>query len=172
MRAPRRYETRKKSRQLRLTHLSELMDGVRASRGEGEKSKCFINKVPCHARKSVKQKVLSSNSSLCSIGPLSNVHFPSKRVTFILFLELLLGLPGGSAGKKYACNVGDLGLIPGLGRSPGEGNSYPLQYCGLENSMDCTVRGGHKELETVSSVSQNKQFKIIFCLQRGIFGVA
>ena len=49
--------------------------------------------------------------------------------------------PGGSAGKESACNVGDLGLIPGLGRSPGEGKGYPLQYCGLENSMDCIVHG-------------------------------
>ena len=45
--------------------------------------------------------------------------------------------PGGSAGKESACNAGDLGLIPGLKRSPGEGN--PLQYSGLENFMDCTV---------------------------------
>ena len=43
----------------------------------------------------------------------------------------------GSAGKETACNVGDLGSIPGLGRSPGEGKCYPLQYSGLENSMDC-----------------------------------
>jgi len=50
-----------------------------------------------------------------------------------------MGFPGGSAGKESACNVGDLGLIPGLGRSPGEGNGYPLQYSGLENSMDCIV---------------------------------
>jgi len=42
----------------------------------------------------------------------------------------------GSAGKESACNVGDLGSIPGLERSLGEGNGYPLQYCGLENSMD------------------------------------
>ena len=42
----------------------------------------------------------------------------------------------GSAGKESASNAGDLGLIPGLGRSPGEGNGYTLQYCGLENSMD------------------------------------
>ena len=42
----------------------------------------------------------------------------------------------GSAGKEFACNAGDLGLIPGLGRSPGEGKVYPLQYCGLENSME------------------------------------
>ena len=51
------------------------------------------------------------------------------------------GFPGGSAGKESACNTGDLGLIPGLGRSPGEGNSYPLQYSGLENFKDCTVHG-------------------------------
>ena len=49
---------------------------------------------------------------------------------------LLLGFPCGSAGKEPACNVGDLVLIPGLGRSPGEGKGYPLQYSGLENSMD------------------------------------
>ena len=42
------------------------------------------------------------------------------------------GFPGGSAGKESACNAGDLGLIPGLGRSPGEGNGYLLQYSGLE----------------------------------------
>ena len=41
--------------------------------------------------------------------------------------------------KESACNVGDLGSIPGLGRSPGEGKGYPLQYSGLENSMDCIV---------------------------------
>ena len=47
-----------------------------------------------------------------------------------------MGFPGGSDGKESACNVGDLDLIPGWGRSPGEGNGYPLQYSGLENSMD------------------------------------
>ena len=47
-----------------------------------------------------------------------------------------LGFPGGSDGKASACNVGDPGSIPGLGRSPGEGNGNPLQYSCLENSMD------------------------------------
>ena len=51
-----------------------------------------------------------------------------------------MGFPGGSDGKESACNAGDLGSVPGLGRSPGEGNGYPLQYC-LENSMDCIVHG-------------------------------
>ena len=46
------------------------------------------------------------------------------------------GFPGGSDGKESACNVGDLGSIPGLGRSPAEGKVYPLQYSCLENSMD------------------------------------
>ena len=51
----------------------------------------------------------------------------------------ILGLPCGSAGKESACNAGELGSIPGMGRSPGEGKGYPLQYYGLENSMDCIV---------------------------------
>ena len=50
-----------------------------------------------------------------------------------------LGFPGGSAGKESARNVADLGSIPGLGRSSGEGKGYPLQYSGLENSMDCII---------------------------------
>ena len=56
-----------------------------------------------------------------------------------LFIDLLQHLV--SAGKESACSVEDLGLIPGLRRSPGEGNSYPLQYSGLENSMDCIAHG-------------------------------
>ena len=44
--------------------------------------------------------------------------------------------PGGSDGKESACNAGDLGSVPGLGRSPGEGSGYPLQYSCLENSID------------------------------------
>ena len=47
-----------------------------------------------------------------------------------------LGFPGGSDGKESACNVGDLGSIPEFGKSPGEGNGYPLQYSCLENPMD------------------------------------
>ena len=54
---------------------------------------------------------------------------------------VFLGFPGGSAGKESACNVGDLGSVPGLGRSPGEGIGYPLQYSRLENPMDYIVHG-------------------------------
>ena len=52
-----------------------------------------------------------------------------------------MDFPGGSAGKESAFNAGDLGLIPVLGRSPGEGKGYPLQYSGLEISMNCMVHG-------------------------------
>ena len=51
-----------------------------------------------------------------------------------------VGFPCGLAGKDSACNVGDLGSIPGLGRSPGEGKGYPLQYSSLENAMDCQTQ--------------------------------
>ena len=54
----------------------------------------------------------------------------------VSFMVMLWGFPGGSAGKESALNVGDLGSIPGLGRSPGEGNGNPLQYYCLENLMD------------------------------------
>ena len=60
-------------------------------------------------------------------------------VYILYFSSSFKSFPCGSAGKEPACNAGDLGLIPGLERSPGEGNSYPLQYSGLENSMDCIV---------------------------------
>ena len=64
-----------------------------------------------------------------------------------------MGFPGGSAGKESACNAGDLALIPGLGKSPGEGKGYLLQYSGLENSMDCIVQWGHKESDTTEQLS-------------------
>ena len=54
---------------------------------------------------------------------------------------VFLDFPCGSGGKESTCNVGDLGLIPVLRRSPGEGKGYPVQYSGLENSMDYPVHG-------------------------------
>ena len=63
-----------------------------------------------------------------------------------------MGFPCGSAGKESACTVGDLGSIPELGRSPGEGKGYPLQYSGLENSMDYTP-WGRKESDTTEQCS-------------------
>ena len=66
---------------------------------------------------------------------------------------VFLGFHGGSDDKEFACYVGDLGSIPGLGRCPREGNGFPLQNSGLENSMDkgawwATVLWGHKKLDT------------------------
>ena len=58
--------------------------------------------------------------------------------------------PGGSDGKESDCNSGDLGSIPGLGRSPGEGHDHPLQYSGLENFIDCIVHGVAKSLTRLS----------------------
>ena len=58
-----------------------------------------------------------------------------------LSTPVFLGFPGGSAGKESACSEGNLGSIPGLGRSPGERKGYPLWYSGLENPMDCIVQG-------------------------------
>ena len=57
-----------------------------------------------------------------------------------LLIPVFLGFPYGSTGKESACNVGDLGLIPGLERFPGKGKGYTLQYSGLENSW---IRVGH-----------------------------
>ena len=61
-----------------------------------------------------------------------------------------VGFSCGSAGKESTCNVGGLGLVPGLGRFPGEGKGYPLQYSGLENSMDCIVHGISKSQTRLS----------------------
>ena len=85
--------------------------------------------------------------------------FPLKktnlRLSVFIFLLLFLGFPGGSEGKASACNVGDPDLIPGLGRSPGEGNGNPLQYSCLENPMDggawwATVHGVTKSQTRLS----------------------
>ena len=81
------------------------------------------------------------------------IHWRRERLP----IPVLLGFPCGSAGKESACNVGDLGSIPRLGRSPGEGKGYPLQYSGLENSMDSALHGVTKSwtwLSDFHSLSQ------------------
>ena len=95
---------------------------------------------------------------------LSNVaedhHMLNSRASSYLFSWKLCGFggfPGSSAGKNSACNVGDLGLIPGLGRSPGEGKGYPLQYFGLETSMDCIVHGVAKSRTQLSDFRSHFQ---------------
>ena len=78
----------------------------------------------------------------CWVG---KIHWRRDRLPTPVFL----GFPCTSAGKKFACNVGDLGSILGLGRSPGEGKVYPLQYSG-QNSMDCIVHGVPKSWTQLS----------------------
>ena len=67
-----------------------------------------------------------------------------------IYFNIYGDFPGGLAGKESACNVGDLGLIPGLGRSSGEGKGYLLQYSGIENSMDCIAHGVAKSQTQLS----------------------
>ena len=80
-----------------------------------------------------------------------------------------MGFPGGSEVKASACNVGDLGLIPGLGRSPGEGNGNPLKYSCLENPMDrgawwATVYGVAKSRTRLSDFTYVVKVLILFLL--------
>ena len=79
------------------------------------------------------------------------------------------GFPGGSEVKASACNVGDLGSIPGLGRSPGEGNGNPLQYSCLENPMDggawwAAVHGVAKSQTQLSDFTFTFHFHLLFFL--------
>ena len=91
----------------------------------------------------------------CSLGssPSPWRVFPSWAFAYAV-TSAWMSFPSGSAGKESACNVGDLGSIPGLGRSPGEGKGYPLQYAGLENSMDGLYSPwDRKELDTTEQLS-------------------
>ena len=73
-----------------------------------------------------------------------------------MYVFICMGFPCGSAGKESAFSAGDLGSIPGLGRSPGEANGYPLQCVGLENSMDCIVHGVAKSQTWLSNFHFHK----------------
>ena len=89
---------------------------------------------------------------------IQNSQIKYKRNSNNSTFECTRGLPGSSAGKESSCNAGDLGLIPGLGRSPAEGNSYPLQYSCLGNSMNrgawkATVHGVTKSCDMTESLS-------------------
>ena len=92
-------------------------------------------------------------------GNLLSPILPSSpnHLSHLEWFSLSLLFPCGSAGKESACNVGDLGSIPGLGGSPGEGKGYPLQYSGLEKSMDCIVHGVSKS-RTQQQLSLSSHF--------------
>ena len=72
-----------------------------------------------------------------------------------------MDFPCGSIGEESACDIGDLGSIPGLRRSPGEGKCYPLQYSGLGNSMDCIVHG-------VAELDMTEQLSLS-CMKHNLF---
>ena len=79
-----------------------------------------------------------------------------------------MGFPGGSEVKAFACNAGDLGLIHGSGRSPGEGNGNPLQYSCLENPMDrgawqATIHGIAKSRTRLSDFTLSLSLKAFIC---------
>ena len=93
-------------------------------------------------------------------------HFPfsiltDQTVYFVKGYFQLLGFPDSSVGKESACNAGDPGLIPGSGRSAGEGIGYPLQYSGLENSVDYTVHGVTKSRIQLSDFHFHFHFQLL-----------
>ena len=92
----------------------------------------------CHCFRPLNSPPRGSQGYQCLLSSRRCTVFFKK---YLFYLFTYLGFPDSSTGKESACNAGDLGSIPGLGRSPGEGKGYPLQYSGLENSMDCIVSG-------------------------------
>ena len=80
-----------------------------------------------------------------TLFPIEHMTLIFKNILMFLFFNwdivTLQGFPASSVGKEYACSSGDPDSIPGLGRSPGEGKGYPLQYSGLENSMGFQLHG-------------------------------
>ena len=85
-----------------------------------------------------------------SLGP---TGIKRSQCLLLLSSKNYTGFPGGSYGKDSASSAGDLGSIPGLRRSPGEGKGYPLQYSGLENSVDYIIHGSDRELDTTEQLS-------------------
>ena len=96
----------------------------------------------------VKSPLSLQSETLLMIG-VYNLHSFNKKK----------GFPGGSADKESACSAGDLGSIPGLGRFPGEGKGYPLQYSSLENSMDCIAHGVAKSQTRLSDFNFHFYFQ-------------
>ena len=85
----------------------------------------------------IRKDKLENSAVICHIDLNSVIYTLSFQAFY--FLRCSTDFPCGSAGKESACKAGDLGSISGLGRSPGEGKGYPLQYSDLENSMGCIV---------------------------------
>ena len=97
---------------------------------------------------------VTSYTSLIKLSLLRECYLPAgQQISLHSFPSYVAGFPCGSAGKESTCNAEDLGSIPGLGRSSAEETDYPLQYSGLENSMDCIVHGIPKSPTQMSDFS-------------------
>ena len=139
-----------------IPHQNFWLHHLHCTQMDGAPTECQAESVSCDQGKQV----------LCSQRC---VFLFWKTLLFILLVVILfififcpcpqeVGFPDSSVGKESACNVGDLGSIPGLGRSPGEGKGYPLQLSGLEHSMDYIVHGVTKsqtQLSDFQSISYN-----------------
>ena len=135
----------------------------------------FLHEVSVHATKFIFSRALDSSSKLLhfphgiSLMILDSLGFSWGAYLFMKLFSLFGSLffwftcnssavfPGSSASKESTCNAGDMGSIPGLGRSPGEGNGYPLQYSGLQNSMACIVHGVTKSRTRLSDFHFHKK---------------
>ena len=103
--------------------------------------------MPCPPTVDILNPNLPASACLsCTAGKFFTTAPPGTPIT-----ELSSHILSGSAGKESAYRWGRLDFIPGLGRSPGEGHSYPLQYCGLENAMDCIIHGIAKSQTQLSN---------------------
>ena len=122
-----RRRTRRTAQQLKSSHHTSLL----AMRRRPQQTP--IQNKGRSGAENPSRHILSLENRRTFIHPI-NIHQTSPS-------SMDWGFPCGSVGKESACNVGDLGSIPGLGRSPGERKGYPLQYSHLENPMDCTVHG-------------------------------
>ena len=126
---------------------------------------CAYTVVPCSLSSASKDSACNAGDPGSISGNwIGKIYCRRDRLPTPVFL----GFSGGSAGKESTCNVGDLGSIPGLGRSPGEGNSYPLQYSGLENSMDCIVHGAAESRTRLSAFHFHVSFPELF-VEKPIF---
>ena len=133
---------------------------------KGNQSWIFIERTDAEAETPTQSRILAGRiprteepARLWSIGSKSrnswlvNIHLVNNFLTGSVGKGSvwILGFPCGSAGKESICNAGNLGSIPGLGRSCEERKDYPLQYSGLENSMDCVVHGFTKSQTPLSN---------------------
>ena len=115
------------------------------------------NEIPAHLSEWLSSKRTTKNKCWWGCGEKRTlvywklVHPSSKRIRNKLPTPVFLGFPCGSACKESTCNEGDLGSIPGLGISRGEGKGYPLQCSGQENSVHCIVHGVAKSRTRLSN---------------------